>query len=63
MKAKEIRGMDVKGLDEKLVELKKELIKINAQVAVGTTIKKSRPSAKNQKNYCACFNDQTSKSK
>ena len=39
MKAKEIRNMDGKGLDEKLVELKKELIKLNAQVAVGASIK------------------------
>jgi len=31
--------MDKKGLDDKLVELKKELIKLNAQVAVGASIK------------------------
>ncbi len=39
MKIKEIRSMDKKGLDDKLVELKKELIKLNAQVAVGASIK------------------------
>ena len=39
MKAKEIRGMDRASLDEKLLELKKELIKVNAQVAIGTMLK------------------------
>ena len=39
MNAKEIRGMDKNTLDEKLVELKKELVKMNAQVAVGTALK------------------------
>ena len=32
----ELVQMDEKSLDGKLVELKKELIKINAQVAIGT---------------------------
>ena len=39
MKIKEIRGMDKESLNTKLLELKKELIKINAQVAIGTTPK------------------------
>ena len=39
MKIKEIRGMDRESLDGKLSDLKKELIKINAQVAKGTTPK------------------------
>jgi large subunit ribosomal protein L29 len=39
MKTKEIRGMDRESLNTKLSELKKELIKINAQVAIGTTPK------------------------
>ncbi|MBU4143209.1 50S ribosomal protein L29 [Patescibacteria group bacterium] len=39
MNAKEIRGMDKNALNEKLVELKKELVKMNAQVAVGTALK------------------------
>lgn len=39
MNAKEIRGMDKNTLNDKLVELKKELIKMNAQVAVGTALK------------------------
>jgi large subunit ribosomal protein L29 len=32
----ELAQMNEKALDDKMVELKKELIKINAQVAIGT---------------------------
>ena len=32
----ELTQMDEKSLDGKIIELKKELIKINAQVAIGT---------------------------
>ena len=39
MKIKEIRATSIEDLDGKLIELKKELIKINAQVATGTTPK------------------------
>jgi len=39
MKAKEIRGMDRQSLKEKALELKKELVKINAQIAIGSSIK------------------------
>ena len=39
MKVKEIRGMDKIMADEKMAELKKELVKVNAQVAIGTAIK------------------------
>ena len=39
MKIKEIRSLDEASLNEKLTELKKELIKINAQIAIGTTPK------------------------
>ena len=39
MKSKEIRSLDGKALDEKILELKKELLKINAQVAIGSAIK------------------------
>lgn len=39
MKIKEIRDMDGESLKIKLSELKKELVKINAQVAIGTTPK------------------------
>ena len=39
MKIKEIQGMSKEELDNKLEELKKELMKINAQIATGTTPK------------------------
>ncbi|MCH8003481.1 MAG: 50S ribosomal protein L29 [Nanoarchaeota archaeon] len=39
MKAKEIRSTDKGTIDEKISELKKELVKINAQVAIGTALK------------------------
>lgn len=39
MKSREIRGFGVSASNEKLLELKKELIKINAQVAIGANIK------------------------
>ena len=39
MKAKEIRGTDKNTINEKIIELKKELVKINAQVAIGTALK------------------------
>lgn len=41
MKIKEIRGTDKNTLNEKLLELKKELVKMNAQVAIGTALKNS----------------------
>ena len=39
MKAKEIRGTDKSVINEKVTELKKELVKINAQIVIGTAIK------------------------
>jgi len=39
MKAKEIRSMNKEDLKAKLEELKKELIKVNAQISTGTTPK------------------------
>ena len=39
MKIKEIRVMDKNAFQEKLLELKKELVKMNAQVAIGSAIK------------------------
>ena len=39
MKAKEIRSTDKNTINEKIIELKKELVKINAQVAIGTALK------------------------
>ena len=39
MKSKELKNMTKKDLESKLNELKKELIKLNAQVATGTVPK------------------------
>ena len=39
MKAKEIRSSDKNTLNEKILELKKELVKLNAQVAIGASLK------------------------
>ena len=39
MKTKELRNLTKKDLETKLDELKKELIKLNAQVATGTVPK------------------------
>ena len=39
MKIKEIRGMSKEDLNAKLEELRKELVKVNAQIATGTTPK------------------------
>lgn len=39
MKVEEIAAMDKKASEEKLAELKKELVKMNAQVAIGSAIK------------------------
>jgi len=39
MKIKEIKAMSKEDLNSKLEELKKELMKINAQIATGTTPK------------------------
>jgi len=39
MKLKDIRNLERKSFDEKISEMKKELAKINAQVAIGTALK------------------------
>jgi large subunit ribosomal protein L29 len=39
MRAKELRGMTPKELDDKLLELRKELLKMRGQIAVGTVPK------------------------
>ena len=39
MKAKELRQLGAKEIDEKLLELKKELLKMRGQIAVGTVPK------------------------
>ncbi|AJF61388.1 TPA: 50S ribosomal protein L29 [Candidatus Woesearchaeota archaeon] len=39
MKSKELKGKSSEELETQLLELQKELIKINTQVATGTTLK------------------------
>ena len=39
MKLKEIKNLEKNVFDEKIAEMKRELVKINAQVAIGTTLK------------------------
>ena len=39
MKAKELRTLSDKELDEKVLEINRELMKLNGQVAIGTTPK------------------------
>ncbi len=39
MKAKELRAMNEPDLENKLAELKKELMKVNSQIAIGTVPK------------------------
>jgi large subunit ribosomal protein L29 len=41
MKIKELRSLSDKDLEDKLLELRKEVMKINGQVATGTTPKSS----------------------
>ena len=41
MKAKELRVINEADLDSKVTELKKELMKINSQIALGTSLKSS----------------------
>ena len=45
MKSKELRTLEGAELGEKLAELKKELMKMNAQVATGTTPKSDTTSS------------------
>jgi|TARA_Y100000031_G_C8237437_1_gene394023 large subunit ribosomal protein L29 len=39
MKAKEIRNSDKSSINEKVLEMKKELVKVSAQIASGSTLK------------------------
>lgn len=52
MKAKEIRLMNEIDLESKMLELKKELMKINSQIAIGT-IPKNPDKVKNIKRTVA----------
>ena len=39
MKLKEIRNLEKNAINQKIAEMKKELVKLNAQIAVGTALK------------------------
>jgi large subunit ribosomal protein L29 len=39
MKTKELRSLNKEGMESKLLEMKKELMKINSQIAIGTVPK------------------------
>ena len=39
MKSKEIKAMDVSEIRKKMTELRKELVKLNSQVASGSSLK------------------------
>lgn len=50
MKAKELKSKSKEELESQLVELKKELIKLNTQVATGTNLKSPGQVKKVKKN-------------
>jgi ribosomal protein L29 len=50
MKTKELKSKSKEELDTQLAELKKELIKLNTQVATGTTLKSPGQVRKIKKN-------------
>jgi len=39
MKAKELKAINEQDLENKIIELKKELMKVNSQIAIGTVPK------------------------
>ena len=63
MKAKEIRGTDKISLNEKVLELKKELVKMNAQIAIGTAIKNPGQARKIKKTLARMITIEQEKSK
>ena len=66
MRAKELRAINELDLENKIIELKKELMKINSQIAIGT-VPKSPGKVKEMKRTIAKIltikNDKTSKQK
>ena len=66
MKVKELRVINELDLENKIIELKKELMKINSQIAIGT-VPKSPGKVKEMKRTIAKIltikNDKTSKQK
>lgn len=63
MKIKEITGMERKASEEKLLELKKELVKMNAQVAIGSAIKNTSQIKKIKKTIARIYTVQSEKEK
>ena len=63
MKAKEIRSTEKGILNEKLIELKKELLKMNAQIAIGTAIKNPGQARKIKKTIARIMTISQEKSK
>ena len=66
MRAKELRAINELDLENKIIELKKELMKINSQIAIGT-VPKSPGKVKEMKRTIAKIltikNDKASKQK
>ena len=63
MKINEITGMERKASEEKLLELKKELVKMNAQVAIGSAIKNTSQIKKIKKTIARIYTVQSEKEK
>ncbi|MBU0628319.1 MAG: 50S ribosomal protein L29 [Nanoarchaeota archaeon] len=63
MKAKEIRSLSKEDLNVKLEELKKERIKLNAQISTGTTPKSPGQVREVKKNIARILTILTEKSK
>ena len=55
MKTKDLRLMDNPELEEKVVELKKELIKLNAQIATGSNPKSPKQARDIKKTVAKIF--------
>lgn len=61
MKAKELHQMSVEDLNSKYLELKKDLVKHNAQVALGANVKNSRMIRNIRKDIARILTIQTQK--
>lgn len=61
--SKELRGLSVADLKGKLLELRKELIKLNAQVATGTQLKNPGQLRVVKKGIARIFTEITAKEK
>lgn len=61
--SKELRGATLQELQPKLLELRKELIKLNAQVATGTQLKNPGQLRVVKKNIARILTEMTAKEK